>query len=72
MVNNVTNIIDGATTTTKPRNLRAKQNHRAVRTIEGFHVMSQQPNRASHAIHSRHVGSFFALSGIGKSHKIIA
>ena len=41
-----------------------------VETIEGFHVTSQQPNRASHAIHSRHVGSFFALSGIGKSHKI--
>ena len=40
------------------------------RPIEGFHVTSQQPNRASHAIHSRHVGSFFALSGIGKSHKI--
>ena len=39
-------------------------------TIEGFHVTSQQPNRASHAIHSHHVGSFFALSGIGKSHKI--
>ena len=38
--------------------------------IEGFHMMSQQPNRASHAIHSRHVGSFFALSSIGKSHKI--
>ena len=38
--------------------------------IEGFHVTSQQPNRASHAIHSGHVGSFFALSGIGKSHKI--
>ena len=38
--------------------------------IEGFPVTSQQPNRASHAIHSRHVGSFFALSGIGKSHKI--
>ena len=38
--------------------------------IEGFHVTSQQPNRASHAIHSRHVGYFFALSGIGKSHKI--
>ena len=38
--------------------------------IEGFHVTSQQPNRASHDIHSRHVGSFFALSGIGKSHKI--
>ena len=38
--------------------------------IEGFHVTSQQPNRASQAIHSRHVGSFFALSGIGKSHKI--
>ena len=35
--------------------------------IEGFHVTSQQPNRASHAIHSRHVGSFFALSGIGES-----
>ena len=33
-------------------------------------MMSQQPNRASHAIHSRHVVSFFALSGIGKSHKI--
>ena len=33
-------------------------------------MTSQQPNRASHAIHSRHVGSFFALSGIGKSHKI--
>ena len=38
--------------------------------IEGFHVTSQQLNRASHAIHSRHVGSFFALSGIRKSHKI--
>ena len=38
--------------------------------IEGFHVTSQQPNRASHTIHSRHVGSFFALSGIGKSHKM--
>ena len=33
-------------------------------------MTSQQPNRASHAIHSRHVGSFFALSGIGKSNKI--
>ena len=33
-------------------------------------MTSQQPNRASHAIHSRHVGSFFALSGIGKIHKI--
>ena len=33
-------------------------------------MTSQQPNRASHAIHSRHVGSFFALYGIGKSHKI--
>ena len=39
-------------------------------SIEGFHVTSQQPNCASHAIHSCHVGSFFALSGIGKSHKI--
>ena len=38
--------------------------------IEGFHVTSQQPNSASHAIQSRHVGSFFALSGIGKSRKI--
>ena len=38
--------------------------------IKGFHVTSQQPNCASHAIHSRHVGSFFALSSIGKSHKI--
>ena len=38
--------------------------------IEGFHLTSQQPNRASHAIHSRHVGSFSALSGIGKSHQI--
>ena len=33
-------------------------------------MTSQQPNRASHAIHSRHVGFFFSLSGIGKSHKI--
>ena len=33
-------------------------------------MTSQQPNRASHAIYSRHVGSFFALSRIGKSHKI--
>ena len=32
-------------------------------------MTSQQPNCASHAIHSPHVGSFFALSGIGKSHK---
>ena len=41
-----------------------------ISAIEGFHVTSQQPNRASHAIQRRHVGSFFALSGIGKSHKI--
>ena len=33
-------------------------------------MTSQQPNCASHVIHSCHVGSFFALSGIGKSHKI--
>ena len=39
-------------------------------SIEGFHVTSQQSNRASHAIHSRHVGSLFALSSIGKGHKI--
>ena len=45
-------------------------NQRSFLSIEGFHVTSQQPNRASHASHSRHVGSFFALSGIGKSHKI--
>ena len=38
--------------------------------VESFHVTSQQPNCASHAIHSRHVGSFFVLSGIGKSHRI--
>ena len=37
---------------------------------DGFHVTSQQPNRANHTIHTHHVGSFFALSGIGKSHKI--
>ena len=41
-----------------------------INHIEGFHVTSQQPNRASLAIHSGHVGSFFALSGIGNSHKI--
>ena len=45
-------------------------NVRHIYPIEGFHVTSQQPNRASQAIHSRHVGSFFAMSGIGKSHKI--
>ena len=38
-------------------NLRAKQNHRAVRTIEGFHVTSLQQNLPSHAARSGHVGS---------------
>ena len=33
-------------------------------------MTSQQPNHASQTIHSRHVGSFSALSCIGKSHKI--
>ena len=45
-------------------------NNQFLISIEGFRVTSQQPNRASHATHSRHVGSFFALSGIGKSHRI--
>ena len=46
------------------------QNEYGTLSIEGFHVTSQQPNHASHAIHSRHVGFSFALSGIGKSNKI--
>ena len=32
--------------------------------------MASPANWPSHAIHSRHVGSFFALSGIRKSHKL--